>query len=202
MLIDPIDFLLGAWLMRLATVLTTLLAIFLMSPADAARKAGVTMPDALTVAGKRLTLNGMGLREATFLKVDVYVAGLYVEQPSSNPGQLVSSEQTKLLMLEFVRDVDRKDIVKAWNDGFRGNATVSLDALQPKIDQLNSWMTGFKDGQTLVFTYIPGQGVLVDIDNVRKGVIEGADFAESLFSIWLGPKPPGGDLKRGLLGRH
>jgi hypothetical protein len=37
----------------------------------------------ITVAGKTLTLNGMGLREATILNIDVYVAGLYVEHPST-----------------------------------------------------------------------------------------------------------------------
>jgi hypothetical protein len=40
------------------------------------------------------------------------------------------------------------------------------------------------------------------IDGVHKGVIQGADFARSLFAIWLGPKPPTSDLKRGLLGNH
>lgn len=186
---------------RLLGVLFTLIAIGFSVPVVAATKAGVTMADTVTVGGKTLRLNGMGLREATAFKVDVYVAGLYVEKPSRDPQQLIQSEQRKLLVLRFVRDVDREDIVKAWNDGFRNNATVPLAQLRSRIDQLNSWMPDFKDGQNLTFVYSPGEGVIVDVDGERKGVIEGDDFAQSLFSIWLGSKPPGSALKNGLLGK-
>ncbi len=160
------------------------------------------MPDQITIANKQLTLNGMGLREATFLNVDVYVAGLYVEHVSSNPATLINSDETKVLVLRFVRDVDRGDIVDAWNTGFKNNSTVPIAQLRPAIDRLNSWMAGFKDGDQLAFTYIPGQGVAVDINGKRKGVINDVNFTRSLFSIWLGPKPPNKGLKRGLLGNH
>jgi len=170
--------------------------------ADAGRKAGVTMPDSIVVANQRLMLNGMGLREATWLDIDVYVAGLYVQHPTSNPDALIRNDEVKQLVLQFVRDVGHGDIVKAWHEGFAGNATVPLARLQPYIKQLDAWMPSFKNGDTLAFTYIPGQGVSVAVNGVRKGVIQDADFARSLFAIWLGPKPPGQALKRGLLGSH
>lgn len=170
--------------------------------AAAGQRAGVTMADTLAVGGKQLHLNGMGLREATWLNVDVYVAGLYVEHVSSDPAKLLASNETKLLVLKFKRDVDRDDIAKAWTEGFKNNATVPYAQLKPAIDQLNAWMPSFKQGDTLTFMYVPGKGVAVDINGQRKGVIPGEDFARSLYSIWLGPKPPGGDLKRGLLGNH
>jgi hypothetical protein len=185
--------------MRLAT---TLFLIAAATPALAGTKAGVTMPDTITVAGKPLVLNGMGLREATILDIDVYVAGLYVEHASSNPGDLIGSNQVKRIVLQFVRDVDRGDIVKAWNEGFAHDATVPAAQLRPMIDQLDAWMPDMKSGHTLMFTYVPGQGVAVDVDGTRKGVLQGDDFARSLFSIWLGPKPPNKALKRGLLGDH
>jgi hypothetical protein len=181
-----------ALVMMLATVTT----------AWAGKKAGVTMPDTVVVADKQLVLNGMGLREATFLNIDVYVAGLYVEKVSSNPAKLIATDQVKLLVLRFVRDVDRSDITDAWSSGFKNNSTVPVAQLKPLIDQLNRWMPAFKDGDTLAFTFVPGEGVAVDINGNRKGMIKGDDFARSLFSIWLGPKPPNGALKRGLLGKH
>lgn len=179
-----------------------LVVMALSATAVAGKKAGVTMPDRVTVAGAPLVLNGMGLREATFLKVDVYVAGLYVQHPTSNPAQLVGSDETKQLVLRFVRDVGHDDIVKAWHEGFQRNATVPLARLQPYIAQLDAWMPSFSDGDTLTFTYVPRAGVTVAVNGVRRGVIADADFARSLFSIWLGPRPPSGDLKRGLLGSH
>ena len=170
--------------------------------ASADSKAGVTMPDSVKLADKQLVLNGMGLREATIFKVDVYVAGLYLEAVSSDPAAIIASPGAKMLVLRFVRDVGRKDILKAWNEGFKNNATVKLTAIQPLIDQLNSWMGDFDDGSTLIFTYVPGTGVEVLVNKTRKGVLNNDDFARSLFAIWLGPKPPTGDLKRGLLGKH
>jgi hypothetical protein len=183
---------------RMVMVLVAVLA----GSASAGRKAGVTMPDSIIVAGQRLVLNGMGLREATWLDIDVYVAGLYVQHPTSNPDALIHDDEIKTIVLQFVRDVGHDDIVKAWRDGFAANATVPLAQLQPYIDQLDAWMPSFTDHDTLAFTYIPGQGVGVDVNGVRKGVIQNADFARSLFAVWLGRKPPTKDLKRGLLGSH
>jgi hypothetical protein len=171
-------------------------------PAAAGEKAGVKLPDAMEIAGKHLTLNGMGLREATWLKIDVYVAGLYLETVSSDAPAIVRSNQVKRLVLRFVRDVDRSDILEAWHDGFKANATVKLAAIQPLIDQLDRWMVDFSDGDTLAFTDVPGEGIHVEINGARKGVLKGDDFARSLFSIWLGPKPPTTALKTGLLGKH
>jgi len=183
--------------------LVFLITIFaLATTADARKKSGVKMPDTVVVDNKQLVLNGMGLREASFLKVNVYVAGLYVERPSSDPAELLAANESKRLVLRFVRDVDRKDIVKAWTEGFKNNATVPLAQIKPRTDRLNAWMPAFNEGDTLAFTYVPGKGVAVDINGTRKGIIEGDDFARSLYSIWLGPKPPTSALKRGLLGTH
>jgi hypothetical protein len=179
------------------------LAVFaLAGVADAGKKAGVDMPETTQLAGKQLHLNGMGLREATWLKVNVYVAGLYVERVSSDAETLVTSKQAKLLVLRFVRDVDRKDIVKAWREGFRNNATVDQRTIQRRIDILDSWMGSFAKGDTLTFAYVPGEGVHVDVNQRRRGTLQGDDFARAVFSIWLGPKPPNAGLKRGLLGDH
>jgi len=185
--------------MRLAAIALILAA---STAAHAGTKAGVTMPDAIKVGDKQLTLNGMGLREATWLNIDVYVAGLYLERVSSDAAAIISSAQTMRLVLHFVRDVDRSKIVKAWNEGFADNATVKRSAIQAQIDQLDRWMGDCADGSTLTFTYEPGKGVAVDIGTTRKGVIEGDDFAHSLFAIWLGAKPPTKALRKGLLGSH
>jgi len=184
---------------HIAMFLTTVLAA---STAMAGSRAGVTMPDRVTVENRPLMLNGMGLREATILKIDVYVAGLYVENVSSDPTKIIAANEVKRIVLRFKRDVDRDDIVKAWNEGFAKNATVPAAKLKPMIAQLNSWMPSFSDGDTLAFTAIPGKGVAVDLNGKRKGVLGDDDFARSLVSIWLGAHPPTGNLKRGMLGRH
>jgi hypothetical protein len=186
-------------MMRTAILLITL---SLALPATAGNRAGVAMPDTVTLGGKTLTLNGMGLREATMLQVDVYVAGLYVENVSSNPAKIIASNELKMIALRFKRNVGHDDIVKAWHDGFAGNATVPLETLKPLIAQLDSWMPSFHKGDTLTFITIPGRGVAVDINGARKGVLGDDNFARSLVAIWLGPKPPTGSVKSGMLGKH
>ena len=143
---------------RIALVLTVVLGA---ATATAATKAGVTMPDSVTVETKTLSLNGLGLREATIFDVDVYVAGLYVENVSSNAAKIVAAVEIKQIVLRFVRDVDRDDIVEAWTEGFAKNSTVPVAKLKALIAQLNRWMPSFDDGDTLTFTIIPGKGVAV-----------------------------------------
>jgi hypothetical protein len=41
---------------------------------------------------------------------------------------------------------------------------------------------------------------MVTAKSVEKGVIEGKDFADALFSVWLGANPVQEDLKKALLG--
>lgn len=186
--------------MRIAIVLSLLAA--LVVPATAGKRAGVEMPDRIQVAGKQLTLNGMGLREATMLNVDVYVAGLYLEKVSSDAAAIIGSNQTKVLVLHFVRDIDRGKIVEALRAGFEHNATVDLATIQGSIERLVAATPDFKKGDTLMFTYVPGKGVTITLDGVTKGTINQPGFETSLFSIWLGARPPNKGLKTGLLGKH
>jgi hypothetical protein len=171
------------------------------SPAMAGKRAGVSMPDTIDVAGRKVFLNGLGVREATIFNVDVYVAGLYLEHPSKDPKAILASEEIKVIHMRFVRDVDRSDILSAYRDGFKRNAGGALQALQPRINRLLSWLPAFKDGGTLTVTYVPGQGTYVAVNGKQMGIIEGADFGRAMFAIWLGSRPPNGGLKSGLLGR-
>jgi len=122
------------------TALWLLVGVCVAGQAAAGELAGVALPDRITLDSKTLVLNGMGLREATWLKVDVYVAGLYLESKSSDPEAIIGSEQTKRLVMKFVRSVGRDDLRKAWNEGFEKSAGEST-ALRDRIATFNSWMS-------------------------------------------------------------
>src|SRR5262249_25898035 len=70
---------------------------------------GVNFPEQTQVQASPLTLNGLGLRQATMLKVNVYVAALYVVQKSTDANAILVSTTPKQLVLHFVRDVDGPD---------------------------------------------------------------------------------------------
>src|ERR1039458_4616669 len=89
--------------LSLAAVSFVLLSMFQL---HAATLAGVTMPDTAQVGGKNLVLNGLGLRTKVIVKV--YVAGLYVEQKSSDPNTLIKSDTTKQIVMKFVHGASKK----------------------------------------------------------------------------------------------
>ena len=183
----------------------TLLLILAVPPfvrLEAGELNGVTLPDQIQVDSRTLVLNGMGLRQATFLKVSVYVAGLYLEAKSSDAEAILRSAGTKRLVMQFVRSVGRKDLIKAWDEGFEKNAGASQEAFKERIATLDSYMSDMPKGSVMSFTYLPDKGVVVEVQGAAKGTIPGADFAEAFYRIWLGADPPNPGLKEGLLGRN
>lgn len=182
---------------RIPVVVGLLCGLLLAGSAGAKTLAGVTMPAQKTIAGKTLKLNGLGLREATMFKVDVYVAGLYVEVPSKSAKTLLDAEGVKHLELKFVRDVSAKDLSGAWAKGLKKNGGGA--AIKKKIKRLDGMMNAVKKGDSMSVTYVPKKGVEVKVNGKSKGTIEGKAFARWLFAIWLGPNPPNAGLKKGLL---
>jgi hypothetical protein len=175
----------------------TLLWVTATAQAQEATCRDLSFPRHLEVGGTDLTLNGLGVRKATFLKVNVYVAAYYVGRPGHDPQPLIESDGPQQLTLQFVRNVGVDDLRKAFVEGFE---RVQAAGLQERVARLNSWMTDMKTGQRLTFVRLPHSGVQVTVNGVQKGVIEGADFSHALISIWLGPTPPNPELKAGLLG--
>ena len=161
---------------------------------------GANFADQLQVDGSSLTLNGLGLRLATALKVKVYVAGLYVAKTSGDPSAILGATTPSELILQLVRNVDADDLRKGWNEGFEKNAKDQLPALKERIAILNGWMPSVKTGDRLTFIHKPGTGIEVEVNGAMKGTIEGDDFAKAFLSIWLGAYPPNPEVKAGLLG--
>ncbi len=179
---------------------TLLIGTFLL----AGELAGVTMPDQVTVGEHSLVLNGMGLRtkKVLFIGVKVYVAGLYLPQKTSDAAAIITSDEPKQIVMHFLyKDVGKKKLVEAWNEGFEKNARESMPRLKARLGTFNGYWSDMKTGDVAVMTYIPGQGTKVEIKGKDMGTIEGLDFAEALFSVWLGPQPPNVELKEGLLGK-
>ncbi len=184
---------------RTRNVLIALVLALGAGTASGKECAGVSFPDQAQVEGSNLTLNGLGLRLATMLKVKVYVAALYVAKASSDPNAILGSTAPTELILQFVRDVGASDLRKGWEEGFEKNAKGQLPALKDRIATFNGWMTDVKSGEKLTFVHQPGTGVQVTVNGGVKGTIKGDDFARALLSIWLGD-PPNAEIKAGLLG--
>lgn len=170
--------------------------------ARSATRDGVTLPDSTEVGGKALVLNGIGIREATIFSVNVYVAGLYLEKKTSDAKTIIESDAPKQIIMRFVRDVSLDDIQGAYREGFEKNAEGKFATMKAQVDRWNGFMADMKDGDKMVITYEPAKGTTVNIRGKEQGTIAGHDFAQVLFRIFVGPKPPNSDLKEGMLGKR
>jgi hypothetical protein len=93
--------------------LVSVLTVFGVGVAHSKECQGVTFPEQVQLDGGTLTLNGLGLRQATILKVDVYVAALSVAKVSSDAHALLGSNTPKELILHFVHNVSDDALKKA-----------------------------------------------------------------------------------------
>jgi len=184
--------------MKKAVLFALLLGLTSPHLVQAKEVAGVSLPETTTIDGKTLTLNGMGLRKKMVFKV--YVAGLYLETPSRDAATVISSDQVKRMQLSVLRSLSSHQVSEAIEEGFEKNSKANMAALKPKLEKLETMIPNVEKGDQILLTYVPGKGTVVSAKNVEKGVIEGKDFADALFSVWLGPSPVQEDLKKALLG--
>ncbi|MGE3844490.1 MAG: chalcone isomerase family protein [Vicinamibacterales bacterium] len=160
---------------------------------------GVTLPDSVDVAGKKLVLNGMGLRSRLMFKV--YVGGLYLEQKSADANAILQADTPRRMVLHFMRSVSKDQMVDAYREAFANNAPDAQKSLQKEIDSLMNAFEPVSEGDQMFFTYVPGTGMTLAIKGTDKVTIPGQAFGRAMFAAWLGPKPPSNDLKQGLLGK-
>jgi Chalcone isomerase-like len=176
-----------------------LAALVVPQPLLAATLAGVTLPDQIEVAHRRLVLNGLGLRKATIFGIKVYLAGLYLESRCSDASQIMRSTQRKRLVLHFLRAASRTQIAAAWRQGLRKNVQ-DTRPLEGRLAELSAAIPDVKKGDRIIFDFADGSVDVEVVGGARKSV-RGADFAAAMLGIWFGPKAPRDDLQAGMLGK-
>jgi hypothetical protein len=184
-------------MLSLAAVLLGSASLALGTAALASELSGVTLPDTLQAGDKTLKLNGLGLRKKAVFKV--YVGGLYLESPSKDANAILAADQAKAIRMHFLRDLTKAQLVEAFQEGFDANVKDGTPQ-KAAFDRMLALVPDVKEGSTMTFTYLPGKGTTLSAGNKELGVFEGKGFADAVFAIWLGPKPPSDDLKKGLLG--
>jgi hypothetical protein len=184
------------------TLSALVLSLTLALPAFAQEKevAGVKFPETTTVEGKELKLNGAGLRTKAIFKV--YAAGLYLETPSQDGAQVIGSDQIKRVRMVMLRDLEKSKITDAIIEGIEKNNKAQMGALKERLDTFNAAIPNLKKGDELTLTYIPGKGTSVQSRSGQEISVEGKDFSDALFGVWLGKSPVDGDLRNKMLGKN
>jgi hypothetical protein len=183
------------------TLSAVVLSLTFALPALAKEKevAGVKFPETMTVEGKELKFNGAGLRKKMVFKV--YAAGLYLENTSQDGAQVVSSDQTKVVRMSMLRDLEKTKITDAISEGVEKNNKAQMPSLKARLDTFNAAIPDLKKGDELTILYVPGKGTTVQSKGGKEISVEGKDFADALFGVWLGANPVDDSLKDGMLGK-
>jgi len=181
----------------LLTLALLLAFTFVPLTVQAGELAGVTLDDTIRIGEETVELAGMGIRTKTFLKIKVYVAGLYMKDRSSDPAQIIGSDQAKAVVMSFLyKEVEGEKLQESWRDGFEANTPSAGPELKKRMDQFVSlFSTSAMKGDKYVFAYEPGSGTTVNLKGEIKATIPGADFASALMAIWFGDKLGDGGLK-------
>ena len=177
-------------------LIVSVLALTLSVPVFAGTLSGVTMPDTAELGGQKLVLNGLGLREKYF--IDVYVGGLYLPAKTTDANKAINDDVPKRIFMQFTYDLSQEKLAETMRESIA--AAGSATAAQ-KADLIASWMEDVKPGDSMAVEYVPGKGTTFVVKGKAKGTVEGAEFMKAIFGVYLGPKPPTADLKKGLMGQ-
>lgn len=161
---------------------------------------GVKMEDSVEASGKKLALNGMGLRKKFVFKV--YVAGLYLEEKTKDAKTVIEKDQVRRVHMRMLRSLDKKQMAEAIETGFQNNAKDKMPALRERLDKLLKEMVDLREKDDVIITYTPNKGTALSIRGKEGTFVEGKDFADAMFSVWLGSSPADYDLKEGMLGKQ
>ena len=170
-------------------------------PALAATRAGVSMPDTVTVDGALLRLNGMGVRSFTFLEVHGFVAGLYVAQPSHDAATLIDAAGPKLLRIVYVHAAG----VERVRQEFLDTHARLCGAGCPKADdadfaRLLATARPVRPGDVTTYVYDPDGALHVLFNGSPLATFHNPGFARRSLESMIGAHPPTVALRRGLLG--
>ena len=180
-------------------VLSLVLAVAVISvpAAQATVIEGSVFQESLLIEDTKLDLTGTGLFRYWGFKA--YVGALYLENGSTVDEVLL--DRAKRIELEYRRSIKGKDFGPATYKVLAKNLDAkTIDKLRSRIDYHNSLYEDVRPGDRYSLTYIPGKGTELALNNERKGIIEGADFAAAIFSLWVGPRPMNKSFKKQIMG--
>ena len=114
----------------LLSVTSSVAVLFLLcGSCFATTREGVIFPEQVSVEGRNLRLNGVGLLQKSIFKADVYVAGLYLQRPARAEQEILASGQLKKLVMVFLRDVSSGQLAGEWKKAFEKGCAKTCDEL-------------------------------------------------------------------------
>ena len=141
----------------------------------------------------KLEATGSDARSKYFVKV--YSAAHYWENPLSGKKDelfqaIMQDDRAKQFIFHWLYDIDARKL----RDGFLESFHLLLTESQFRdmADHIEKFVAFFnkdvKVNDIHQISWIPGGTIDVIVNGERKGSIKNKDFAETLWTIWMGPK--------------
>jgi hypothetical protein len=179
--------------------LAAAIALLAALPAGALPVGGQELPETAEVGGRRLQLNGAGVRHKFLFRV--YVCALYLEELSSDPAAILASNRAWEVTMHFLRDVKHHQLLEAFTEAFEHNSPGQLPALSADLEKFHAVLQDLREGEDLVVSYHPVTGTTLRAPRGGLATVPGKAFADALLRTWIGEQPSDRSLKSRLLGQ-
>ena len=176
----------------------TLLLALVIASAPALDVSGTAFPDRQTINGVELVVTG-GARLNWKWVFTIYDAAFYhaAATPLGDP----LADVAKRYELVYRRTFSAAECIEATDKTIgRGLPAAEKTAASAAIAQLNAAYVTVRDGDRFAYTYLPGVGTIISVNERELARIPGRDLARVLFAIWVGPDPVDADFRDRLLG--
>lgn len=164
--------------------------------AQAKEHKGVNFADEIKVGSTTLKLNGTGVRTAMSI-ISVYVGGLYVATPSTDPEVIIAATTPKKIDMHFLMALGKDKLKEGWDEGFFRNADKSYK-YREDLNKFYSFLRNMKKGDRVQLTMFPDK-LEVQVADGPVETIASADFSKTMLKVYISNIPDTG-LKKGLLG--
>lgn len=159
---------------------------------------GVVFDNTIERDGKRLDIIGAGIMRYMIV-LRGYAAALYLGEGHASTG--LFDDIPKWLEIEYYHDIPAQGFIKATQHGLEANLSAGeLERLASRIDSLYACYQDIRKHDRYSFVYLPDSGAELLLNGKLLCRFDGLDFANAVFSIWLGRNPLDAKLKRHLLG--
>jgi hypothetical protein len=168
----------------------------------AAETNGIKFDDNMTVGGKPLVLNGLGVRHKV---VKVYAVGLYLTEKKGDTAGVLALTGPKRFRIVSMREMTSEELGQAFLTGI--NKNLDKDEKSKYVSQLVKFgelfneVEGGKKGDVILGDYIPGTGTVITFNGKQLGQpLPDIGFFNAILRIWIGNNPADPTLKPLLLG--
>lgn len=145
-------------------------------------------PQQLEFDGRQLRLQASAVKQMTFLKIDVYAVGLYVDE-SGTPRDVIDPQLRKVVRLTFLRDVSRSQLISGWLEDLGKSCDGDCPDLLAQAERLCQSLPDIQEGQSISYGLAPSR-VEVAIDGQVLGTLRGDRASPSVLAAFLGESAP------------